>query len=212
MMCHDYHTTPDQIAASGGPRGFAPRPGGSACLFSQVLAAGLHPAPTLRLAGPEDLLQDRLPRPRPTAPRLQRLARRPRPGSRPPLRPPLQGRRAAANKGEFVLLLFQATARAQDGGLIGDKPEAAIDATGLGSRHTSRYFFVRAGADQSAPSWGKLTVACDTRSHSFTAATVPLGPSNDSPPYCPILQQASLLVSWDRVRGEAAFDREENHR
>lgn len=111
-----------------------------------------------------------------------------------------------------MLLLFQATVCAQQSGLITERPEAAVDATGLESRHTSRYFFKRAGRKLSAQSWVKLTVACDTASHFVTAATVTLGPSNDSPQFCPVLQQASLIVSWDRVLGDAAFDSEENHR
>ena len=102
--------------------------------------------------------------------------------------------------------------RAQAGGLIGDKPTAAIDATGLESRHTSRYFFKRAGRKLSAQSWVKLTVTCDTASHFFTSATVTLGPSNDSPQFRPALQQACLVVCWDRVLGDAAFDSEANHR
>jgi hypothetical protein len=102
--------------------------------------------------------------------------------------------------------------RAQDRGLIGEKPEAAVDATGLESRHTSRYFFKRAGKKLSAQSWVKVTVTCHTASHFFTSATVSLGPSNDSPQFRPALQQACLVVSWDRVLGDAAFDSEENHR
>jgi hypothetical protein len=95
--------------------------------------------------------------------------------------------------------------------LIGDKPEAAIDATGLESRHTSPYFFKRAGRRHSARLWTKLTVACDTGSHFFTAATVTVGPSNDSPQFRPAMQQASLVVTWDRVLADAAFDSEANH-
>jgi transposase len=102
--------------------------------------------------------------------------------------------------------------RAQQGGLIGDKPEAAIDATGLESRHTSQYFFKRAGRKHSARLWTKLTVVCDTRSHFFTAATVTTAPSNDSPQLRPAMMQASLAVTWDRLLGDAAFDSEENHR
>ena len=102
--------------------------------------------------------------------------------------------------------------RAQDRGLIPEKPEAAIDATGLESQHTSSYFFKRAGKKQSARLWTKLTVVCDTSSHFFTAATVSAGPSNDSPQFAPALNQAALIVSWDRVLGDAAFDSEENHR
>jgi hypothetical protein len=102
--------------------------------------------------------------------------------------------------------------RARQGGLIGEKPEAAVDATGLESRHTSRYFFKRADRKHSAQSWVKLTVACDTSSHFFTATTVTPGPSNDSPQFRPILGQACLVVSWDRVLADAAFDSEANHR
>jgi hypothetical protein len=102
--------------------------------------------------------------------------------------------------------------RAQDCGLIAQRPEAAIDATGLESRHTSSYFFKRAGKKHSARLWTKLTVVCDTRSHFFTAATVSTGPSNDGPQFAPALNQAALIVSWDRVLGDAAFDSEENHR
>jgi hypothetical protein len=110
------------------------------------------------------------------------------------------------------LLLFQATTRARQGGLIGERPEAALDATGLESRHTSPYFFRRAGRQQSSRTWTKLTVVRDTASHFFTAATVSIGPANDAPQFRPAMAQASLGVSWDRVLADAGFDSEENHR
>jgi hypothetical protein len=102
--------------------------------------------------------------------------------------------------------------RAQAGGLIAERPEVAVDATGLESHHTSRYFFARAGRRQSAQAWVKLTVACDTGSHFFAAATISPGPGNDSPQFEPALRQASLVVTWDRVLADAAFDSEANHR
>src|SRR5215470_5976920 len=176
-MYHDY-TNYDQIATGGCPGSLRACPRGDARLLLQVLAPGLHPAPALRPAGPQDLLQDRLPRRCPTAARLRRAARRPGPGQGPALLHPLLRRRAAAKKGEVVLLLFQATARAQERGLIDDQPEAAVDATGLESRHTSRYFFKRAGRRHSARLWTKLTVTCHTRSHFWAAARVSTGPSN----------------------------------
>ena len=80
------------------------------------------------------------------------------------------------------------------------------------SRHTSRYFFKRAGRKHSSRLWTKLTVACETASHFLTAATVSLGPANDSPQFRPALTQASLCVSYDRVLADGAFDSEENHR
>jgi len=102
--------------------------------------------------------------------------------------------------------------RAQDCGLIEQQPEAAVDATGLESQHTSRYYFVRCGKKHSARLWTKLTVVCHTQSHFFISATVSAGPSNDGPQFAPAMKQASLFISWDRVLGDAAFDSEENHR
>jgi transposase len=87
-----------------------------------------------------------------------------------------------------------------------------VDGTGLESRHTSRYFFKRAGRKHSSRLWTKLTVTCDTGSHFLAAAAVSLGPANDSPQFRPAVAQASLGVNWDRVLADAAFDCEENHR
>jgi hypothetical protein len=87
-----------------------------------------------------------------------------------------------------------------------------VDGTGLESRHTSRYFFKRAGRTHSSRLWTKLTVAVDTRSHFLAGARVSAGPSNDSPQFTPVMAQASLAVTWDRVLADAAFDSEEHHR
>jgi hypothetical protein len=121
-------------------------------------------------------------------------------------------RATAAKKGDFVVLLLCATTAARDRGLIGETPTAAVDATGLESRHTSRYFFKRAGRKHTARLWTKLTVACDTASHFFVGATVTGGPANDSPQFRPVMTQAALAVGWDRVLADAAFDAEEHHR
>jgi hypothetical protein len=96
--------------------------------------------------------------------------------------------------------------------LIADKPTAAVDATGLESRHTSRYFFKRAGRKHNSRLWTKLAVACETRSHFLTAAAVSLGPANDAPQLRPVMAQAALRVGYDRVLADAAFDSEESHR
>jgi len=96
--------------------------------------------------------------------------------------------------------------------MIPDKPTAALDGTGLESRHTSRYFFTRAGRKHNSRLWTKLTVVCDTASHFITGATVSQGPANDSPQFRPALAQAALAVEWDRLLADTAFDSEENHR
>jgi transposase len=106
----------------------------------------------------------------------------------------------------------RATTSAVDRGLIRGKPTAAVDGTGLESRHTSRYFFQRAGKKQTSRLWTKLTAAVDTASHFLAGATVSAGPSNDSPQFGPVMAQASLAVAWDRVLADAAFDSEAHHR
>ena len=87
-----------------------------------------------------------------------------------------------------------------------------MDATGLESRHTSRYFFKRAGRKHSARLWTKLTIVCDTDSHFITGATVSRGPANDAPQFRPALAQAARATHYDRVLADAAFDSEESHR
>jgi hypothetical protein len=87
-----------------------------------------------------------------------------------------------------------------------------VDGTGLESRHTSRYFFKRAGRKHTSRLWTKLTVAVDTASHFLAGARVGPGPSNDSPQFTPVVAQAALVATWDRVLADAAFDSEEHHR
>src|SRR5215831_13659064 len=211
-MWHEDPIPDDQVASGRCPGGAAVGPRGFAGLFRRAQPQGLHPTPALRHPGPQDVLQDRLPRRRPAPGRLRRAARRPGAGQGASLLHLVLRGQAAAKKGEVVLLLAQATVRAAQGGLIGGQPTAAVDATGLDSRHTSRYFFKRAGRKHSARLWTKLTVVCDTRSHFLTAATVGLGPANDAPQFRPAMRQASLGVTWDRVLADAAFDSEESHR
>jgi hypothetical protein len=118
---------------------------------------------------------------------------------------------SAAQKGEAVVLLVRATTFAADRGLIAGEPTAAVDSTGLESRHTSRYFFNRSGKKRSSRLWTKLTVAVDTASHFLAGARVSTGPSNDSPQFTPVMAQASLAVAWGRALADAAFDSEAHH-
>src|SRR5437764_3956453 len=211
-MLHEAITPDDQVPAGGRSDGVAARAGGVAGVLLSDQSQGLHPAPAIRHPGPQDVPQDRLPGRRRIPRRRRRGPRRPRAGEGArPLHPVLR-RAAAAKKGDFVVLLVCATASAADRGLIGDRPTAAVDGTGLESRHTSRYFFKRSGKEHTSRLWTKLTVACDTRSHFLAGARVSAGPSNDSPQLRRVMAQASLVVAWDRVLADAAFDSEGHHR
>jgi hypothetical protein len=95
--------------------------------------------------------------------------------------------------------------------LIPEQPTVAVDATGLDNRHASRYFVARSQTDKTRRGWPKLTTAVDTHSHLIAGATVTKGPSHDSSQFAPVLILASLLIGWDRVLGDAAFDSEAHH-
>src|SRR5262249_56730641 len=113
--------------------------------------------------------------------RFRRASGRPRADEGAERLDPVLRRAAAAKKGDFVVLLLCATTSAIDRGLIGEKPTAAVDGTGLESRHTSRYYFKRAGREHSSRLWTKLTVAVDTGSHFLAGAQVRARPANHSP-------------------------------
>src|SRR5262249_28149226 len=199
----------DQVPAGGGPGGARPRPGGAAELLLDDQPQGLHRPPAVRHLGPQDVPEDRLPRGRAVPRGLRRDPGGPGALQGPPLLDPLLRRRASAQKGEAVVLLYRATTSAADRGLIPDRPTVAVDATGLESRHTSTYFAERSG--RTTRPWTKLTAAVDTATHFIAGVTVTTGPANDSPQFRPALAQASLAVTWDRVLADAAFDADARH-
>src|SRR5579871_2663433 len=125
------HPTDDQVAAAGRPRGLAVGPGGPAGLLLPDQPPRLYPGPAVRLPGAEDLPQDRLPRRRRLPRRLPRAATGPGPEEGPALLDPvLRGAAPPAKRG-FRKLQRQVFRRARLRGLIGDKPTAAVDGTGL---------------------------------------------------------------------------------
>ena len=103
--------------------------------------------------------------------------------------------------------------RAGELGLIGQRPEGAVDATGLEARHASSYYVDRKGYRPfQRRKWPKLTVVCHTASHLLPGVVVTQGPSNDSPQFSEALRQAAANVPFDRLLADAAYDAEHNHR
>jgi hypothetical protein len=122
-------------------------------------------------------------------------------------------RDADPQKGAVARLLDAIIARARRLGRIGRRPEAAIDATGLESRHASRSYVARAGYERFYRlRWPKLTAVCDTASHLFAAAVVTVGPGQDSPQFGEAMTAAAGRVRWHRALGDAGYDGEHNHR
>jgi hypothetical protein len=105
------------------------------------------------------------------------------------------------------------TARARAAGLIDAAPVAAVDATGLETRHVSTCFGMRrAGAGHRQRAWPKLTLVLHAGSHLLLGAVPGLGPGQDSPDFAPAERQAARLVGIDTALADAAYDAEHNHR
>jgi hypothetical protein len=97
-------------------------------------------------------------------------------------------------------------------GLLPEHSRAAIDATGLESRHVSRYFVWRQGTKQKFSTYPKLTVVCDLATHLWIGSHVCKGPCVDSPQFKPALVQAAANHPIDELLGDKGYDAEHNHR
>jgi len=99
-------------------------------------------------------------------------------------------------------------------GLIDPAPVAAVDATGLETRHVSACFGMRRanGAGHRQRAWPKLTAVVHTRSHLILGAVPGVGPSQDSPDFAPAMRQAAELVTIGTALADAGYDAEHNHR
>ncbi len=103
--------------------------------------------------------------------------------------------------------------RARRRGLIDAAPVAAVDATGLETRHVSAYFGQRRGSGgHRQRAWPKLTAVVDAHSYLILGAVPGVGPSQDSPDFIPAMRQATSLTRIDTALGDAGYDAEHNHR
>lgn len=103
--------------------------------------------------------------------------------------------------------------RARAAGLVDPAPVAAVDATGLETRHMSAYFGMRrAGTGHRQRAWPKLTAVVHVASHLIVGAVPGVGPSQDSPDFTPAMRQAATLMAFDTALADAGYDAEHNHR
>ena len=97
-------------------------------------------------------------------------------------------------------------------GLLPRSSDVAIDATGLESRHVSRYFVWRQGGHHKFSTYPKVTVVCDLASHFWTGFHVCRGPCVDSPQFRPTVRQAAANHRIRKLLGDKGYDAEHNHR
>ena len=97
--------------------------------------------------------------------------------------------------------------------LVDERPEGAIDATGLESRHVSAHYRNRRGDTGTFEQrhWPKLTIVCHTHSYLVAGAVVDRGPSNDVAYFVPALTQAAERIDFDRILADKAYDAEYAH-
>lgn len=93
---------------------------------------------------------------------------------------------------------------------MGDStPLAAVDSTGLETRHVSRYFSQRRGCFYSR--YPKLSAVIDAGNHLFLAAVVDRGPTHDQIEFRPVVLRAHRRQPFEALLGDVAYDSERNH-
>ena len=112
-------------------------------------------------------------------------------------------------------LMDQVIRRCQRQGLLPPKsPLAAIDSTGLESRHVSRYFIHRCQRQKAhwKGRYPKLSAICDTRSHLVLGAVFGRGPKADHCEFEPTVRSAVRRQEITTLVGDAGYDSEPGHR
>ncbi len=211
-MVHGNKKKNDQIAGGSGKNRSANCQSQSVHLFFQLFSSRFYPTSIVCDTGFTPVPKDRLSWHNSDAQRFFRSTQSFEPQKGTTLFHTLLCRKTASKKRAFESFLNTIFEQANDIGLLDEHPQAAVDATGLESRHTSRYYVRRKGYKRFLRyHWPKVTAVCDTKTHLFAACIVTRGPSNDSPQFTPAMIQASRFVQFDQLLADAAYDGEHNH-
>jgi Transposase DDE domain len=213
-MWYEHHTNDDEVRFGRSASGFGSRRRRDPSVLVQVLQEDLHPTSTLRHLGGSTVPQDRLSRHRTISQGLVRSSRRvgverehPRSLHHPegPTTP------AGKKRGDTLLSVTTALTPVTTDSLVPQPTRAAIDATGLESRHASRHFYWRAGRRTRRSTWPKLTAVIDIHTHIILAVVVSRGPGHDGGQFRPAVRAAVRRRRLDTLLGDAAYDAEHIH-
>ena len=187
---------------------------GLAPVLESVFPPRLHPAPIVCNLGLAALLQDRLSGRMPVAQRSPGTAECVGYREDASLFHPVLRREKVAKKRALDALFEAVFARAQACGLIGERPEGAVDATGLLAHYVSAHYLNRRQATGSFYQrvWPKLTVVCEFDSYLIAAAVVARGPSNDAAFFEEAVRSAAGRLALTRLLADKAYDSEPFHR
>jgi len=126
---------------------------------------------------------------------------------------PLLCRATADKKRAFEKLLTSIFEHAEAVGMLDEPPEAAVDSTGLESRHVSCHFIhCSKRPSYFRRTWPKVTIVCDTHTHLIAGCIVTRGPGYDFPLFDKAMRQASEQLRFARVLADGGYDSEANHR
>ena len=119
----------------------------------------------------------------------------------------------AAKKGALDTLFAAVFERADGLGLIEERPEGAVDATGLESRYASAHYVNRRNESRAFVQrhWPKFTVVCHVKTYLFAGAVMSCGPSNDVAFFKPAMTQAAGHIAFDRILADKGYDAEYAH-
>jgi hypothetical protein len=90
--------------------------------------------------------------------------------------------------------------------------QVALDSTGLGLGHTSRYFEWRAKRERGQRGWLKWALAMWVEPQLLLAQRVRPGPAGDFSDLVPLASDAAGLMPFDELVADAGYDSEANHR
>jgi len=213
MNRYEEQTSYDQIAVGVGSGCLQNRPEGPADLCLAFFQERIHSASTVRHAGLAAVFPDRLSRHGAIPDRLDRSAESAASAEGSSFYHAPKSRAAADKKRAFDRLQQRIFRLARRFKLIEKLPTASIDATGLETRYTSRYFVFRKGYRPfERYRWTKLTIVCHNASHLIAGAVVSGGPSQDSPEFPAAVRQAVQHIPVACLLGDAGYDGEHNHR
>ena len=211
IVLHEHYNQESNRVGDGGS---CRRTRGPSRLFLLQEPPQVHPAAVVCHADPAPVLPHGLS----GACRLDRQVARtpadPRHPDDPSLLDPLL-RGEKASKKNAARALFDATiALARCRRLIGtESTKAAIDSTGLETRHVSVYYTRRCNRQKGhlKHRWPKLSAICDTKSHLVLAAVVDRGPRLDYAEFRPALYQALSRHRFDTLLADAGYEGEGIH-
>jgi len=95
---------------------------------------------------------------------------------------------------------------------------AALDGTGLESRHVSQYYLKRCATNEKAGSktafryFPKAGILCDTKTHLALAVVPARGPASDGKHFQRALSEAQARIQIETLAADAAYDGEHRHR